>query len=40
MPALEAAKDIEVQLGQIRTSYRSHILCDDPAGKSWTGTRS
>jgi methyl-accepting chemotaxis protein len=33
MPALEAVKDIEVRLGDIRTGYRTHILLHERAGK-------
>ncbi|NTA84519.1 hypothetical protein G6L13_29075 [Agrobacterium tumefaciens] len=34
MPSLEKVKDIEVRLGDIRTSYRTHILRPDKEGKA------
>lgn len=34
LPTAVAVKDMEVQLGEIRTSYRSHILRSDTEGKT------
>jgi Methyl-accepting chemotaxis protein len=34
LPTVLAVKDLEVQLGEIRTAYRSHILRSDAAGKA------
>ena len=34
LPTIAAVKDMEVQLGEIRTAYRSHILRSDPEGKA------
>jgi methyl-accepting chemotaxis protein len=34
LPTFEAVKDMEVQLGELRLAYRSHILRSDPEGKA------
>lgn len=34
MPAIEIAKDLETRMGDLRISYRSHILRDDAEGKA------
>ncbi|MDI7861844.1 methyl-accepting chemotaxis protein [Rhizobiaceae bacterium n13] len=33
MPSVELAKDMEARFGELRVSYRSHILRDDATGK-------
>ncbi|SES46094.1 MCP four helix bundle domain-containing protein [Rhizobium sp. NFR03] len=34
MPSIEIAKDLETRMGELRISYRSHILRDDAEGKA------
>jgi methyl-accepting chemotaxis protein len=34
MPSVEIAKDLETRMGDLRISYRSHILRDDAEGKT------
>jgi methyl-accepting chemotaxis protein len=38
LPTFEAVKDMEVQLGEMRIAYRSHILRADPEGKAAAST--